>query len=116
MARYSSLVHLHRLAEERSLAFHRAVAERLRTEPELTERALRRLEQWRAQGSVHADYVNAWMEILSRPTEEIIASIVDPGERARDLRQATPFAGAIDPRTRWRIWRETRRRLEAERP
>jgi hypothetical protein len=31
----------------------------------------------------------------------------------RALRQCTPFAGVVDPRTRWRIWRETRARTAA---
>jgi hypothetical protein len=40
---------------------------------------------------------------------------VDESEEARALRQVTPFAGAIDPRTRWRIWREVRAALETSR-
>jgi hypothetical protein len=36
---------------------------------------------------------------------------VDPAEGARALRQCSPFAGVIDPRTRWRIWREVRERF-----
>jgi hypothetical protein len=30
------------------------------------------------------------------------------------MRQSTPFAGVIDPRQRWRIWREVRERMLAE--
>ena len=50
--------------------------------------------------------------MLSRSVEEICAWLVDEGEHARAMRQVTPFAGAIDPRTRWRISREIRAALE----
>ena len=105
---------LHRLAEERSLAFHRAVAERLRADPSIVIRARHRLERWRAEGIVHGEYVDAWLEILGRPIDRVVAELVDASDRMRALRQSTPFAGVIDPRTRWRIWRETKQRLEAE--
>jgi hypothetical protein len=107
-------MHLHRLAEERSLAFHRAVAERLHADPAIVMRATERLRRWRTEGSLHGEYFDAWMEILGRPIDQIITALADGSERMRALRQTTPFAGAIDPRTRWRIWRETKRRLEAE--
>lgn len=48
----------------------------------------------------------AWDELLSRPMGEVLASIVDPGERARELRQSSPFAGVLTAAERWRIWRE----------
>ena len=53
-----------------------------------------------------------WRQVLARPIDEIVAFLVDEGERARAMRQATPFAGFVDPRERMRIWRETRERLE----
>ena len=43
---------------------------------------------------------------MQRPTPEIGAFLTDDGEHATELRQSTPFAGALDPRERWRIWRE----------
>jgi hypothetical protein len=38
--------------------------------------------------------------------------LVDPGAHATELRQSTPFAGAIDARERWRLWREVAERLQ----
>jgi hypothetical protein len=106
------VVDAHRLAEERSIALHAAVAERLRADPRLLDRARARVQGWLAHGPVHPRYARAWAELLARPLEEVCAAIVDPGERARALRQSTPFAGVIDARTRWRIWRQVRARLE----
>lgn len=106
-------MNLHRLAEERSLAYHAAVADRLRREPDLLAIARARLAEWIAAGH-SPEHARAWQEILTRPLGDILAFLVDPGERARELRQSTPFAGFIDPRERWRLWREVRARWEGE--
>jgi hypothetical protein len=46
--------------------------------------------------------------VLARPLVELQAALREPGERMTALRQVSPFAGALPPRERWRIWRETR--------
>ncbi len=102
----------HRLAEERSLALHRAIAEQLGSDPEILDRARARVRSWLVSAEVHSRYAMAWDRVLSRPLAEIQAFLVEDGENARALRQVTPFAGAIDPRTRWRIWREVREAME----
>jgi hypothetical protein len=53
------------------------------------------------------------VRLLELPLPQLSAQLVDPSQRARDLRQATPFAGALDPRERWRLWKEVRDRWEA---
>jgi hypothetical protein len=115
MQRYNEDVDAHRLAEERSLAFHRAVAEKLVSAPETLERARARVRSWLSTGDVAPYYASAWDEVLSRPLSEIQAFLSEDSERARALRQVTPFAGAIDPRARWRIWREVREAMERSR-
>jgi hypothetical protein len=102
---------LHRLAEERSIEYHRAIAERLRRNPAVIARARSRARSWEQTGSVSPWHARQWMEVLALPLDEVCALLVDPGERARELRQVTPFAGALDPRERWRIWREVRDRF-----
>ena len=101
-------MNLHELAEERSLAIHRVVADRLRQDPRLVDAARTRVAGWLDDGSVHAVYAEAWRELLSGPIERLLETLIDPSERARALRQCSPFAGVVDPRTRWRIWREVR--------
>ena len=105
-------MHAHRLAEERSLALHRAIADRIMTEPTALERARARVQRWLDTGEVASYWAREWKTVLSRSVGEIRAFLVDESEHARALRQVTPFAGVIDPRTRWRIWREVRERLE----
>jgi hypothetical protein len=102
----------HELAEERSLAIHRVVAERLRTDPALVAAARTRVEGWLADGSVHPAYARDWQALLDGDLAVLLATLSDSGERARALRQCSPFAGVVDPRTRWAIWREVREQVE----
>ena len=96
----------HQMAEERSLALHREVARRLREEPEVLEIARRRVRRWLADGSAPGRWAARWAEILEGSTDEVARAITDTGPEARDLRQVTPFAGALDARTRWSILRQ----------
>jgi hypothetical protein len=45
--------------------------------------------------------------VLARRVEAIAAFLADRGETARELRQSSPFAGALSARERWAIWRAT---------
>ncbi len=96
----------HRLAEERSLALHRAVAERIRAEPGLIEAARKRVAAWIESGQVSPRYAGAWQRVLELPVERICVFLGESTEEARALRAVTPFAGVIDPRARWRIWKD----------
>lgn len=101
----------HRLAEERSVAYHRAIAERLRERPEILESARRRVEAWTSGGSVPF-YAQKWAEILAGDASSVAAFLAERSELANELRQSSPFAGALRPQERWRIWRETRDRFQ----
>ena len=100
----------HWLAEERSLALHQAVAERVRRTPALLESARARVRAWQADGRMNARYAEAWERVLALPIEDVCAFMTDRGEEARALRQSTPFVGVLDARTRLRIWRQVRDR------
>jgi hypothetical protein len=101
----------HRLAEERSLAYHELIGERLLVDQEVRVRALVRVEQWAREGSVHPRWVEGWQRLLVLAPADLKRAIVERTEEATALRQVTPFAGVIDPRTRWQVWREVRERL-----
>ena len=100
-----------RVAEERSLELHRAVAARIVGDPRVVDRALGRVRGWQADGSVHREYAERWRALLEGPREALLAMLVDRAEEACALRQVTPFAGVVAPRDRWRIWREVLRRV-----
>ena len=96
----------HRIAEQRSIAIHGLVAERLRERPELLQAARRRVAGWLQGDSVSKHYAESWKEVLSQDIDRIAEILVHPSERARALRQVSPFAGAIEATARWRVWRE----------
>jgi hypothetical protein len=95
----------HRLAEARSLAYHEIVARRIADEPAILQRARERVAAWFRQVPP-PHHAMAWADKLSGTRASLPEFLVDPGEHARELRQSTPFAGALDPRERWRLWRE----------
>lgn len=98
----------HRIAELRSIEYHRVIAARL--DDVILERA-----RWQARRSVEAgnDYGRRWLELLELPRDELREQLVSDDETMRAMRQSTPFAGAIGPRERWRIHREVRERETA---
>jgi len=104
---------LHRLAEERSLAYHRVIAARIRREPAILSAARHRVREWIAATPGPPPFALAWNEVLDGDADTIAQFLVDPGEHARELRQSTPFAGVLAPQERWRIWEEVRDRLGA---
>lgn len=97
----------HRTAERRSLAYHQTIAERLPNDTTLIERARARVESWRGT-ETHPRWVEAWLALLDRPVTDLCRALVDPSEDMTALRQMTPFAGALDPRTRWALWSQVR--------
>lgn len=94
----------HALAEHRSLLLHDEIARRLACDPALVERARARVDVWLISGAIHEEYALAWQEALRAPLESLCALLRDPGQRARALRQVTPFAFVVDARTRNRLW------------
>jgi len=100
----------HQLAEERSLALHSEVARRLRERPELLDAARERVRGWLETGCVSRHWAEAWDEVLTGALDDVIALITDSSQRARDLRQSSPFAGVLEPRVRWEILRRYRER------
>lgn len=94
----------HQRIDRRSLALHRAIADKLREDPSLIAIALENIERWTRLGSRSQPYWDAWREILRQPLPEILDLIVAESERMTALRQATPFAGVLTPRERWAIY------------
>lgn len=106
------VMNLHRLAEERSLGYHGWIAERLTERPEILEIARRRVAEWMIESAPPPYYAIEWSQILAGDTASIARFLVERSERAIELRQSTPFAGAIDPQSRWEIWRSVREEME----
>jgi hypothetical protein len=93
--------HTHRTTELRTLAYHRAVARRLT--PAMVADARHRLARWRAQGKIHALYAAEWERLLAQPPQRIARVITTDDQQGRDLRQNSPFAGALSEPERRRV-------------
>ena len=94
----------HQRIDQRSLALHRAIADKLRADPALIAIAVENLERWSLAGGHSQAYWDAWREILNRPLPEILDLLGEESERMTALRQATPFAGVLTPPERWAIY------------
>jgi hypothetical protein len=88
----------------RSLAYHRALAKRLRNP--MVDEARHVLFRWRDQGRIDQRYADRWERVLSQPLPEIRQALVDGSQEGDDLRQNSPFAGMLSEPERQRIVRE----------
>ena len=100
------------MLDQRSLALNRAVAERLKGDPSLLRQARGNLMRWlaRHQGAPQlCRCYQEWLEILDgQPLQVILELLTGEDERARRLRQNSPFAGVLPPAEVWAIKRRFR--------
>lgn len=91
----------HRAAELQALAYHRLIAERL--DDQLLDGARRRLRRWEASGRIDPRWATEWTRILAKSPSQIARAIAADTPRARELRQTSPFAGALSEQERRRL-------------
>ena len=96
----------HDRAQARNLAYHRAIAHRLRRP--MVDEARHVLFRWRSEGRIPDYYADRWAETLDRPIGEIRRTLIDATPEADDLRQTSPFAGLLSEPERRRILDEVR--------
>ena len=94
----------HARIDARSLAMHRAIAEKLRAAPELLAIAHDNIRRWSATAGRSQPYLDAWEQLLAKPLEELLELLVQDTEPMRAMRQAAPFAGVLAPKERWAIY------------
>jgi hypothetical protein len=91
----------HRAAELHALAYHRVVAERL--SDEMLDDARRRLRRWETSGRIDRRWAAEWARVLALPRSRVAKAISADTPRARELRQTSPFAGALSEQERRRL-------------
>lgn len=91
----------HRAAELRSLAYHRALAPRLRRS--MIDGAQRKLRRWTGDGKIDPRYAQAWEDVFAMSMQEIRETISADDARGRDLRQNSPLAGLLSEPERKKI-------------
>lgn len=93
----------HERIEQRRIALHREIVERIEANPALIHIARENLERWiRQNGEIPV--WREWKDILERPLAEILDLLVSEEENARRLRQSSPFCGILTARERWRVY------------
>jgi hypothetical protein len=102
----SGEMHGHRRVELRSLAYHRALARRLRRP--MIDQARHVIWKWRGQGKIDGAYADQWEDLLAQPLPEIQRVLGADTQVARDLRQSSPFAGMLSEPERRKILQELR--------
>ena len=92
--------------ERRSLWLNTAVAGRLVVDTnvvlQLARENLERLQETHPRGQA-AHWLNEWRQLLDGPTERILEVLTSPTPWAREMRQNSPFAGALDDDERMRV-------------
>jgi transcriptional regulator with XRE-family HTH domain len=90
--------------ERRSLALHRAIAARVRADPErVLAQARENLARMRARAE--SQPLREWEVLLDRPAEALLPLLIDPDPWARELRHVTPFAGVLSADERAAVYR-----------
>ena len=90
----------HQDIDRRSLQLALEIAGRIDERPELLDQA----RQWAQRHPSPA--LDDWREILRADWPSIREALLENSDRGQQRRQNSPFAGILDPKTRWRIYRE----------
>lgn len=88
----------HELHDRRSLEAHRLIAEKLREDPGLLEKAKANLA--RAKMVSESDALLEWEVVLRAPLDMICAFLGSESETATRMRQSTPFTGILSEEER----------------
>jgi hypothetical protein len=98
----------HAFLDEFALAYHRAVADRMRAEPEaVLERARQNLNRWMegdAFGAGERASLEEWRRIIGEAdVERLIEIMTDTSDEGQRLRSSSPFVGTLPPEERLEI-------------
>lgn len=97
----------HLLIDERSLAFDRLIAAKLRSDPALLDKARSNLTRWlQTSDDRSTPDLLEWRRLLDGSFAEVLALLESTDERATRLRQSSPFCGILTPAERLAIIRE----------
>lgn len=98
----------HAFLDERSLAMHTEIAQIIRGEPGILEKAKATLARWIQQkGDDAPAALLEWQLIFNSHTDEEILEIIERDDQeSRRLRQSNPFAAILPEKRRLEILRE----------
>ena len=96
--------------DKRSLAFHSAIVEVLRKDPDpILNRALRNVGKLAKLHAGAQTLFSQWQNWLALPLEDLISNMLDPHPEACEMRQVSPFSGVLNPKQRARVLQQFRK-------
>ena len=88
--------------DQRSLAWHRHVIARMRSNGALLEKAWATLERWTARGPMpNRGYLSEWRAAMDAGLDAVDHLATAEGEHANALRQCSPISGILSNKERW---------------
>lgn len=92
----------HQELDQRSLALHQLVAEKVRQDQSLLLKAQAVLNHWHQTASPRTFvYLDAWQNLLDQGLDACLAGATEASERGDALRQASPLACLLTSRERF---------------
>jgi len=89
--------------DERSLALHKVIAEKLLQNPDLLQKGKENIKRWRSQG-VESSAFKEWEDIIDKGIKDTVAALKSNNEKYIRLRQSTPFTGMLTTEERKNIF------------
>lgn len=92
----------HQEIDERSLALHRLVAEKIRETPQLFDKAKATLARWRTTVCAASQpHLAEWEHLMDQGIDASLTVAIEDSPRATALRQSSPFSGLLSNRERF---------------
>ena len=92
-------------SDERSLALHRMIAEKLRHTPSLWQIPQDNIARWKERSGRLPPSIGEWERILNtKAREEILALLESDSEESIRLRSSSPFTGILSENERVKIF------------
>jgi len=102
-------MNMQRRSDERSMALHREIARKLKTDPSLWDISKRNIARWKSRRGSLIPAVREWERILNISTREEVLSILESdSEESVRLRSSSPFTGILNDGERKRIFESYR--------
>lgn len=86
----------HQDIDQRSLALHRLVADKIRHNPVLFDKVKQTLARWRTTVCASSQpYLQEWERLANLGLDTCLGVAEEDSERAHALRQSSPFTGVL---------------------
>lgn len=94
----------HSRLDERSLALHRLVAEKVLANPALLDKARGNVRRWQESRGSPSLALAEWEQILTGTPDQVARFLAERSEKATRLRQSSPFTGILTEPERLAIY------------